>query len=174
MRPTRFIAMALILALTGPALAAQKLGFVRSDELLAKYSATQGAVAQLQEEVEGWRREGADMEQELAKLYEEYQGRSAMLTEASRKAEEQNIERKRVALDEFVQRYFGPEGKAEKRRAELLKPVESAILDAIRLVAEREGYDMVLDASNAGVVWAETDLDLTEQVTTELNSKSGE
>lgn len=164
--------VALVLLLGRPAWAEQRIGFVRSDELVGSYGATQGALAQLQKEIEGWRQEGAEMEQELNKLVEDYQGRSAMLTEASRKQEEEKITRKRVALDEFVQRYFGPDGKAEKRRAELLRPVESAILAAIKVVAERENYDMVLDASNAGVVWASTALDLTDQVSAELAAES--
>jgi outer membrane protein len=174
MQVTRSIGMvlALVLLLGRPALAEQRIGFVRSDELVSAYGATQGALAQLQKEVEGWRQEGSEMEQELAKLIEDYQGRSAMLTATSRKQEEEKITRKRVALDEFVQRYFGPDGKAEKRRAELLRPVENAILAAIKVIAEREKYDMVLDASNAGVVWASTALDLTDQVSAELTNSA--
>ncbi len=158
------------IATGGYANAEQKMGFVRSDEILERYSATKGAVAQLQQEIDAWRQEGAEMEQEVAQLFEEYQSQSAMLSDAAKRQKEEQINRKRVALDEYVQRYFGPDGKAAKRRAELLRPVEAAILESIKIVAERESYAMIFDASAAGVVWADGDLDLTETVISELDS----
>ena len=167
-------ALAMMIAAGGPALAEQKLGFVRSDEILERYAATKGAVSQLQQEIEGWRKEAAEMEQEVAALFEEYQSQSGMLSDAAKKQKEEKINRKRVALDEYVQRYFGPEGKAAKRRAELLRPVEAAILESIKVVAEREVHAMVFDASAAGVVWADGDLDLTESVIAELDSGTKE
>ena len=88
-----------------------------------------------------------------------------MLSEEARGRETSLIDRKRLALAEFAERYFDPRvGKAAQRQAELFRPIEEAILAAIRDVAEREGFDLVLDASGGAVLWGAGKYDLTDEV----------
>lgn len=170
------IITSLLLALSVyPASAEQRSAFVRSDAVLEQYKEAQSAQTQLKQEVEGWQREAAEMEKELASLLEQYQGRSAMLSEEARSREQSVIERKRVALQEYADRYFDPRvGKAAQRQAELFQPIEEAILAAIRDVAQQESFDIVLDAATGAVLWGDGKYDLTDAVVSALNGSSDE
>jgi len=175
MRPFTIITSLLLALSVYPASAEQRNGFVRSDLVLEQYKDAQSAQIQLKQEVEDWQREAAEMEKELGSLLEEYQGRSAMLSEEARGRETSLIDRKRLALAEFAERYFDPRvGKAAQRQAELFRPIEEAILAAIRDVAEREGFDLVLDASGGAVLWGAGKYDLTDEVVSALNGSTGE
>lgn len=175
MRPFTMIIGLLLAAFVAPASAEQRNGFVRSDVVLEQYKEAQTAQTQLKQEVEDWQREAAEMEKELGSLLEEYQGRSAMLSEEARVREMAVIERKRVALAEYAERYFDPRaGKATQRQAELFRPIEEAILAAIRDVAEQENFDMVFDASGGAVLWGAGKYDLTDEVIAALNGATAE
>lgn len=158
------------MAAFSPATAADgDFAYVRSDAILANFGMAKSVRAQLQQEIEAWRKEAGEMEQELATMQRDYQSQSAMLSGDARAQKEESISRKRVALEEYVQRYFGQDGKAEKRQQELLGPVETSILAAIKSVAESQKIKMVFDASRAGFVWAQAELEITDQVIEELN-----
>jgi Skp family chaperone for outer membrane proteins len=167
--PALALAACAVLATARPG-EAQKIAYVRSDVILDRSAAAQGALSQIRQEIEGWRREGAEMEKELSARLEEYQSQASMLSEDAKRQQEEQIARKKIALEEFGQRYFGQDGQAEKRRAEVLQPVQTAIFDAIKVVAQRSGYELVLDASGGTVVWVDAKLDLTDSVIEEMKA----
>jgi Skp family chaperone for outer membrane proteins len=54
--------------------------------------------------------------------------------------------------------------KAAKRNDELSRPIIEAIEEAARKIAEKEGFDLVLDSGPGIVVYSEPELDLTDRV----------
>jgi outer membrane protein len=54
--------------------------------------------------------------------------------------------------------------KAARRNEELTKPIVQAIEAAAKKVAEKEGFDLLLDSSAGIVVYSKPEIDLTDKV----------
>ena len=75
---------------------------------------------------------------------------------------------KNDTLQQFLDITFGPNGKAERRMAELSKPLKDRVISIIRRIAIEKDYDMVLDASVVSIAFAKESLDLTDDVLAEV------
>ena len=62
---------------------------------------------------------------------------------------------------------------AARRNDELSGPIVTAIEDATRRVAEKEGFDLVLDAGPGIVVYSKPELDITDEVLEDLEVSRG-
>jgi len=55
---------------------------------------------------------------------------------------------------------------------EITREVIGKVRDAVELLANREGYDLVLDAADGNVIFGVKSLDLTQRVLDELNKST--
>jgi outer membrane protein len=164
-------ALVLALLLAGAARAEMKIGYINSDQVLDKFSGTRAAVETFNKDVEGWSQDAAARKRELDQLSKDLASQSPMLSEDKRREKEQDYQRKLTDYDTFIQSIWGPQGLVVKRNEEILRPIISRIQTILAKIGAEQGYDLILDAANGNLLYADSSLDLTQQVVDELNKQ---
>ncbi len=156
---------ALVMALTLAASAGAqvgKFGYVDSDKIFTNYKEWQKAQDDYNAEYKAWDEEGQKMQNDLEELITEYDKQRLILSPEKKKEREAAIDAKRQALDAFTKRIFGPNGQAERRNTELVRPLLEKINNAIERVAMENNYDFIFNSS--GLAYARQDYDVTDKI----------
>lgn len=164
----------LMALLGGPvsALAQQvKIGYIDSIKIFAENKETQDAERVYRQDVQQWEAQKQRMEQEIARMGEELNAQSPMLSEEKKQERRLEMNRKMDEYKRFMEETFGDNGLAAKRNKELTQPIVDKINRIIEQIAIREKYTMVFDVANANIVYADKTLDLTDLVLTELGKR---
>ncbi len=149
-----------------------KIGYIDSIKIFAECKETQEAERVYKKEVETWKAQAATMEQEIVKLRDELSAQSLMLSEEKQKEKKLELDRKMQEYQTFMQDTFGDDGLAAMRNKELTQPIVDKINVILERIGTEDGYTMIFDISNANIVWAGKELDLTDRVLEELNKVS--
>lgn len=160
------------LAAAGSARAEVKIGFINSEDILQEYQGTRTAMDTFNRDVEGWNREATERKRELDELGREISGQAPMLSDEKRREREQDYQRKLTEYDQFVQSIWGPQGLVVKRNEEILRPIVARIQTILARIGSEEGFDLILDAADGNIVYADQALDLTSRVLAELNEEA--
>ena len=163
--------VALVLACAGAAPAqAQivRIGFVDSQRIFESYRGAQDAQERFTREITAWRTEADDRRRALDALRDELKDQEVLLSEAKKLEKETAVQRAVADYDRFVQEFWGPGGRVGRLNEEMTREVITKIRDAVETIANREGYDLVLDAADGNVIFGVKSLDLTDRVLTEL------
>jgi len=145
-----------------------KFGYIDSQRIFTEYQEYQDAQAKFEKEVETWNMQAEQMKQEIDELIVELESQSLILSAEKKREKEQYLAAKQDTLNQFVNATFGPEGKAERRMAELSKPVRDKILVIVERIAIENNYSIILDAGTVNIAYAKKSLDLTDEVLAEL------
>lgn len=106
---------------------------------------------------------------ELQKLYSDYQAQADKLSNEQRTKKEEEIIAKEKGLNELKRQYFGPEGELAKKRDDFMNPIQDQIYQAVKEIAELNGYSMVIDrASAANIIFASPRIDISNEVLSRL------
>jgi outer membrane protein len=123
------------------------------------------ATALLKKLFDGRQQELSRKEQELMKRREELDRQSRQLSQA---ALQKQLETWQEQMLELQSTYVEYDKEPQKKQRELLVPVQEKVTAAIRELAMRGSYDLVVDKATAAFV--RTDLDLTDQVIQRANA----
>ena len=145
-----------------------KIGYVDSQRIFAEFQEYQDAQAKFDKDVEIWNVQAEQMKLEADQLLGELEGQSLILSAEKKKEKEAFLQAKQDTLRQFLDATFGPEGKAEKRMAELSKPVRDKVLEVIERVAIENNYSIVFDAGTVNIAYAKKSLDITDEILAEL------
>lgn len=96
-----------------------------------------------------------------------------MLSDERRREKEEDYQRRVTEYDKFVQSIWGPNGLVAQRNEEILRPIIARIQAILVDVAEEDGYDLILDAADGNILYADPSLDLTQRVLDLLNAGTG-
>ncbi|HBC47965.1 MAG TPA: hypothetical protein DEO84_08585 [candidate division Zixibacteria bacterium] len=163
------LAFGVLLFAAFPALAQEgKIGYVDSQKIFAQSPEYQEAQAKFDKEVEDWNAKAATMNDEVDKLKEDQQKNSLVWSQAKKKEADEKLKAEQDTLQQYLDSTFGANGKAEKRMAELSKPIKDKIVGVIKKVAIENDFEMIFDAANVSIAYAKENLDITDQVITEL------
>ena len=158
------IAITALFACIG-SLSAQKVGTINTENILNEIPAYLSAQNQLNTLSDKYK---AAIETELGKiesLYQVYQSSRGSMTASQRKSAEDEIIAKERVVQEKQKIYFGEDGIMAKKAEELLGPVREQMDRAIKDVAQKGGFDLVIDlAAMPGVVYKNDALDLSSAV----------
>jgi outer membrane protein len=146
-----------------------KIGYIDSIKIFAEYKQTQEAERLYQREVDQWTADKNRREQDIVKLRDDLQAQSLMLSPEKKKEKELELKRQMDEYERFMQETFGDEGLAAKRNRELTQPIVEKINRILEDIAKEQGLLMIFDVSNADIVYADKNLDLTDVVLTRLN-----
>jgi len=147
----------------------QKIGYVNTDEILAKLPEYQGISQRLNRITQQWRNEIDEMEQQIQELQKEFEAKEVLYTEQVRKQKKNEIEQLKQQKNTFIDNKFGKDGEYFQRQKELLEPVQRVVFDAVNTVAERDGFDMILDrAGDTTVIFSKPEWNLNDEVLLEL------
>ncbi len=145
-----------------------KIGYVNSQRIFAESSEFQEAQARFDKEVEDWNTRAAALNDVIDSVKLDNERNSLIWSASKRKEVEDLLTAKQDSLQLYLDETFGPSGKAERRMAELSRPIEERIIEIIRRIAIEKDYDMVLDVAAVSIAFAKESLDLTEDVLAEI------
>lgn len=148
-----------------------KIGYIDSIKIFAENKETQEAERVYRQDVQQWEAQKLRMEQELARMGEELNAQSPMLSEEKKSERRLEMQRKMDEYKRFMEETFGDSGLAAKRNKELTQPIVDKINRIIETIAVEQQYTMVFDVANANIVYADKKFDLTDLVLTRLNQR---
>lgn len=143
-----------------------KLGYINSQEVMMMMPEVNDVEKQLAEFNEKNMKYLQDMEKEIQDKYAKYEQEKDNMTEAIRKVQEEEL----MGLQQrFQTTYQALQQEAQKKQAELLKPLQDKLMAAIESVSKKQGLTMVYDMMSGAVVYkSEAAIDITPAVKKEL------
>jgi outer membrane protein len=163
-------ALALLTAAV-PVSAEVKIGYIDTVKIFANFKETIEAEEIYKKEVEAWKKQAEDMEAELARMREEIQSQSLMLSTEKLQEKKLLFEQKMKEYQKYMEDIFGETGEAARRNKELTEPIVEKINGVIEKVAEEEGFTLVLDSSQGVIVYADKEIDITELIIERLETQ---
>jgi outer membrane protein len=152
---------------------AQRYAIIDTKYILDKLPDYKSAQKNLDEVAAGWQKEIDRAQQELDKMYKDFEAEQVMLSEELRKKREDQIFVKEKGVRDLQRQRFGFEGDLFKRRQDLIKPVQDKVYNAVQKLAVQRGYDFILDKSEGiTVIFADPKLEKSDDVLRELGVRN--
>lgn len=145
-----------------------KIGYVDSIRLRTELQEFQDAQAEFDKDMQTWQEEIAELENVVDSLKQDLDKTKLMLSEPKRKEKQDYLKKIELDYQNLTNDIFGPGGKAERRNAELTRPILDKIGQVLEKIASEEDYIMIFDSVNANIAYAQKKLDLTDLVLEEL------
>ena len=157
-----------------PVVAQQKYACVNTDYVLRSVPDYANAQKRLDKYVEDWQKELVEKQSELENLRADYEQESYLLPDNLKKRRQEEIKVKEQEIRTLQQQRFGTGGDLDKKRAELLKPVQDRVYAAIERIAQEKNYAFVFDKSGSpAVLFANKKFDISDDVLESLGYKPG-
>lgn len=159
------ILLVLIVGLTVSCANAQRYAVIDTKYILDKLPEYKNADGKMQAIANQWQKELDDMQNDLDKMYKNFEAEQYMLTEELKKKRETELFNKEKDLRNLQKKRFGFEGDLFKERQRLVKPIQDRVYNAIQKIAVERSYDFVLDKSEGiTVIFADPKLDKSDDV----------
>jgi outer membrane protein len=148
--PLSLLSLLLVVALLVPSVQAQqKIGYVNSSKIFQELPAAQDAQRRIDAMGKPIQDSLEAMQKELASRYEEYQKKEALMTESSKKGEQQKLIEMERRMNEFRVQKLGNDGELARETEKVLTPLRERIKSAISTVAKEEKYSFVFDKTES-------------------------
>lgn len=109
------------------------------------------------------------MKKEVNTLMYTYQADKILLTPEMRDKREQEIKVKKETLEKLKTQRFGENGDLFLERQKLVKPIQDKVYEAIKDVADKGNYNLILDvSSNMAILYYDEKYDKTKDVLKKL------
>ena len=138
-----------------------KIGYIDVQRVLARSAAGVAAREQLEKERATIQKDMDARRQELEKLRDEIEKKGALMTADARREKQEAFERKRRDAARAADDY---QKELEKKEGQLLQRVLQEVSGVIEKVGKEKNYYMIVEKRNAGVLYAATDADLTDEI----------
>ena len=149
-----------------------QFGYTDTEAVLNQLKDYKDAQAQLDKIAEGWNNDIQQRYKQIDESYRKFQAEQVLLTDTERKSREEAIVAKEKEARDYQKSKFGPSGELQKKREELVKPIQERVYSAIEQVAARKRLDLVLDKSNGvTMLFVNPKYDITEDLLKELGVK---
>jgi outer membrane protein len=152
---------ALLLTPLWAAAAEFRVGVVDGMDVVSKSSAGKAVQDAIKRKSEELSRPFTQKRQDLAKEVENFQKQASLMKEDARKTKAAELEKKMQA---FQQQGADAEKQLQKFQEGQLAPLFQKLEGAVKAVAQQEKLDMVLDKRNAGLLYMDPKLDITDKV----------
>lgn len=162
------LAVLMLMMTTGMAWSAEtKIGYIDMQKALNLSEAGKAAKDQLQGKLKGYQDQVNAKQAELQKLKEDLEKKGMTLNEATRAAREKDYQQK---LKDFQRFTKDAEEDLQARDAELTKKILETLEKIVQEFGAKNGFAMIFDARNAGLLFADTKSDLTDEILKALNA----
>ena len=152
----------------------QKYACVNTEYILSNIPDYERAQTQLNRQSEEWQKELEAKFQEIDKLYKTFHQEAYLLPENLKRKREEEIKAKEREAKELQTKYFGPGGDLDKKRAELMKPIQERVYSTIERIANEKRYDFILDKSGSvTLLYVNAKYDVSDQVLEMMGYKPG-
>lgn len=153
---------------------AQKIGVVDTNYILSKLPQYKDAESRLNEQINGWQTEIQSLQTELDKKKALLENERVLLIGDQLKQRQKEVDDLDKKIKGIVNNRFGSMGELNNARANLTKPFQDQIWNAIKTVSEKNSLGIILDKSNnISVIFLEKRYDYTDKVLDLLLKNSG-
>lgn len=144
---------------------AQKYACVNTDYVLSKLPDYVNAQQRLDRYVADWQQELTDKMSEIAAMRVEYEQESYLLPENLKKRRQEELQQKELEVRTLQQQRFGEGGDLDRKRAELLRPIQDRVYSTIERVAHEKNYAFVFDKSGSNtLLFVSKKYDISDEV----------
>ena len=144
---------------------AQKYASVNTEYIMSNIPDYTQAQNQLNKQSQAWQKELEAKFAEIDKLYKTYQQEAYLLPDNLKRKREEEIVNKEKEVKELQMKRFGNGGDLDKKREELLRPIQEKVYSAIERIANEKNYAFVFDKSASNtVLFASSKYDISDQV----------
>ncbi|MDO9026433.1 MAG: OmpH family outer membrane protein [bacterium] len=168
-----FIWAALFLIIVASPALAQKTGYVDSKKIFENYKGAGDIKLQVSRALEVWNKEIELKRAGIDSLERDLEAQNLVISSERRRLKQEEIKSRKKEVETLIHQVYDPAGKLDARNKELSKPMVEKIGGIIKKVALDNNILLVLDSSSGAVVYADKDLDLTDQVLEELAKSEG-
>jgi len=143
--------------------AQQKAGFVTTEAIIALLPITQKANGELAKMQTKFLSRGQIIQGDMKTKYDDLvaKNEAGQLSDNLRQLGQQEMAQMQQDLTDHERQM---QETLVKRRSVLFKPILKQVNETIQEVAKSEGYDMVFDIQEAGILYAKNDYNLTKKV----------
>lgn len=151
---------------------AQKYALIDMDYILKQIPQYEMANEQLDQISKRWQAEVENLSAEAETMYKQYQSDMVFLTQDQKNAREEAILKKEKDVQDLRVKYFGPEGELYQKRNALVGHIQDDIYNAVKEIAEKNNYAMVIDRGSAeSIIFASPKIDISKEVLAKLGYK---
>lgn len=143
---------------------AQKFALVDMQYILKNIPNYQMMNEQLESITQKWNEEVKKLRNEADAMYKKYQTDLVFLTAKQKTEREDAIVKKEQQAADLQNKYFGPEGELFKKRAEMMKPIQDEVWQAVKEIATANNFQLILDRGTAGIIFANPGIDISDAV----------
>ena len=144
---------------------AQKIGVVDTNYILEKLPQYKEAESRLNAQISSWQGEIQNMQTDFDKKNAAFQNEKVLLVGDQLKERQKEIDDLGKNIKTLLNSRFGTLGEINSSRANLTKPFQDQIWNAIKTVSEKNSLGIVLDKSNnISVIYLEKRYDYTDKV----------
>ena len=155
------LAAALVLTPMWAAAAEFKVGVVDGMDVVSKSADGKRVQDSIKRKSEELGKPFAQRRQELGKQVEEFQKQAGVMKEDARKHKAEELEKK---MQDLQKQGADAEKQLQQFQEQQLAPLFQKLEGAVKDVAQQEKLDMVLDKRNAGLLYMDPKLDITDKV----------
>jgi outer membrane protein len=152
---------ALLLTPLWAAAADFKVGVVDGMDIVSKSSAGKAVQSAIKRKSEELGKPFGQKREDLAKEVQNFQKQASLMKEDARKTKGAELERK---MQDLQKQGADAEKQLQKFQEGQLAPLFQKLETAVKSVAQQEKLDMVLDKRNAGLLYMDPKLDITDKV----------
>lgn len=157
------------LACAVPSVYAQRVAYVDTRYILENIPEYTAAEKELELQTQQWQRELDEIRGSIERMYEKYRAEEVLLSDAQKKARQDEILAEEKRARDYQRKRFGVDGDLFKLRNEKVQPIQERIFAAIEEIARTQRYDMIFDKSGGVVVlYTNPDFDLSNLVLARL------
>lgn len=147
--------------------AAQKIGFVDMQQILAQSKRGMVARAKLEAETAAKQKEVSARQEELKKLQTDFEKQMPVLSESARKEKEEVLRRR---FRDFQRLTEDSNRDLAKRESELVGELQKEISGVVRDYGREKGYTIILERQLAGILYGADQADLTKEILERYNA----
>ncbi|MDY5969521.1 MAG: OmpH family outer membrane protein [Bacteroidales bacterium] len=168
MKKKAFICLLATLALALGA-TAQKYACVNTQYILTNMPDYTLAQQRLDKYAADWQTELETKFQEIDRMYKTYQQEAYLLPDNLKRKREDEIIAKEKEAKDLQKKRFGSGGDLDKKREELVKPIQDKVYNAIERIAREKNYAFILDkAGSATLLFVNAKYDISDEILEQL------
>jgi outer membrane protein len=145
------------------------VSYVNLDKVLDEYLDLKEAKEELNRNIGEWRTTRDSIKQVIDTMRSNFDQERPMLSDEAKISRERAIEDMEEEYQQYWRSVWGDGGKVDLKTRELVEPLTQKVQEVINEMAEESEFDLVLDISAEGVVYARQEDNITDLVIDELN-----
>lgn len=169
----RIFLLAIPLLFTGFIASAQRYACVDTEYMLSSIPEYEQATKKIEDYAMEWQKELETKFQAIDQMYKSYQTESVLLPEDIKVKKENEIISAEKEAKDLQKKRFGSDGDLDKKRQELIKPIQDKIFNEVEKYAQEKNYAFVFDkASGASILYVDSKYDISNEILTRLGYKT--